>query len=142
MQPKRILGGLAVVGAILAPLVAHAAPDQAKNRGYVVGDGGVARSTNGPQTDGAGTSTTVPKQTQQATPKQTQQATFGERVNAGPPQAGNAGASAATAQTPTEACSPRVQGNEAATNPSGQANATGGVRVSNGNLDSCNGLIR
>jgi hypothetical protein len=52
MNSKRILGHLAVLAAALAPLAAHAEPDQKNNRGYVVGKGGVARAANEPQTIG------------------------------------------------------------------------------------------
>lgn len=83
MHSMRILGLAVVMAAAMAPLAAHAEPDQKNNRGYVVGKGGVARSANTPQPNGGEPGTTVPKQTQGAT--------FGERVNAGPQQTGNAG---------------------------------------------------
>jgi hypothetical protein len=134
MHAMRILGLAAMMALTAIPLATHAEPDQKNNRGYVVGKGGVARSANTQQPDGGEPGTTAPKQTQQAT--------FGERVNAGLQQPGNAAASGAAAEAPSDACQPRARGDEMAANASGQANASRGVRVSNGQLDHCLGLIR
>ena len=92
MHAMRILGLAAMMAVTTIPLVAHAESDKKSNRGYVVGDGGVARSANRPQPDSGEPSATAPKQPQQAT--------CGERVNAAPQQAGNAGGPAAP--TPAE----------------------------------------
>lgn len=134
MHAMRILGLAAMMAVTAAPLAAHAEPDQKNNRGYVVGAGGVARSANTPQPDGGEPGTTVPRQTQGAT--------FGERVNAGLQQSGNAGGPGAATEASTEACpSPATDGRVAITAP-GNPSSTEKGRRGGSNLDSCNGLIR
>lgn len=90
MHAMRIFGLVAMMAVITVPLAVHAEPDQKNNRGYVVGKGGVARSAETPQPEGGEPGTTASKQTQGAT--------FGERVNRGIQQTGNAVASGAALQ--------------------------------------------